>query len=133
MTVVGNNLYAVGGFDDSLPLDSVEIYNPGGEWKFVASMTISRGGVGAASMGGHVWAVGGHNGSQYLNSVECYSPLTNQWQMVSSMGTPRAGAGVASCLCDVEIIRKAQDSLSVTHVKEEGEKEGEQEINGAPL
>ena len=130
VTVVGDTLYAAGGFDDSLPLDSVEIYSPHScsAWQYVASMSVCRGGVGAASMGGRVWAVGGHNGSQYLSSVECYCPLTDKWELVSSMATSRAGAGVAGCLCDVELIRKAQDGQLHTPVDYQ-EEQDESEVH----
>jgi kelch-like protein 8 len=106
VAVVGQYLYAVGGFDDSSPLNSIERYDPvTNQWTYVASMNTCRGGVGAGAMGERIWAVGGHNGSQYLGSMESYNPVEDVWVESGEMSTPRAGSGVAGCLCDVEILK----------------------------
>ena len=111
MAVVGEYLYAIGGFDDSSPLECVEQFNPKtNQWSYVASMSICRGGVGAGSMGARIWAVGGHNGNQYLNSVESYDPTTDTWELSAPMETFRAGSGVAGCNCDVEVLRNLHSS-----------------------
>lgn len=103
IAVVGQYLYAIGGFDDSSPLDSVERYNPTtNQWTFVACMTTCRGGVGAGAMGERIWAVGGHNGSQYLGSMESYNPREDKWVLHAEMSTPRAGSGVTGCMCDIQ-------------------------------
>lgn len=119
VAVIGQYLYAIGGFDDSSPLDSVERYDPRtNQWTYVAKMTTCRGGVGAGAMGGHLWAVGGHNGDQYLNSVESYNPLTDTWEEGAPMHVFRAGSGVVGSLCDVEDLRNALDNCNLG-VKEE--------------
>ena len=111
MAVEGDYLYAIGGFDDSSPLDSVERYNPNtNQWVYVAALSICRGGVGAGAMGTRIWAVGGHNGSQYLNSMESYDPVTDTWEMIAPMETFRAGSGVVGCDCDVEALRSLHGS-----------------------
>jgi len=106
VAVVGQYLYAIGGFDDSSPLNSVERYNPAtNQWTYVACMTTCRGGVGAGAMGECIWAVGGHNGSQYLGSMESYNPREDKWVLHSEMSTPRAGSGVTGCMCDIQCLR----------------------------
>lgn len=101
--MLGDYLYAVGGFDDSLPLQSAERYNPHtNTWSVVSNMNCCRGGVGVCTMGRMIWAVGGHDGGSYLNTVEFYDIQTDSWQFVSSMEVGRAGAGVVACKCNVE-------------------------------
>ena len=69
----------VGGFDDSSPLDSVELYDPKtNEWTMVSSMTTCRGGVGLGTLGRRLYAVGGHDSFNYLNSVEAFDPDSNK-------------------------------------------------------
>ena len=110
VAVVGELLFAIGGFDDSSPLDSVEKYDPKtNQWTYIANMTTCRGGVGAGAMGGRLWAVGGHNGEQYLNSVESYNLLTDKWEEGAPMHVFRAGSGVIGSLCDVEDLRNTLD------------------------
>ncbi len=106
-------IYAVGGFDDASPLDTVERcgcyyhvmscdcsiyrYDPQTDtWQFVQSMNVCRGGVGLAALGGYLAAIGGHDGKAYLNSAEMYDPKTNGWESIASMNTSRAGAGVVT-------------------------------------
>lgn len=97
----------VGGFDDSLPLNSVEKYNlDTNTWTFISKMNCCRGGVGVCTMGKMIWAVGGHDGSCYLNSAEFYDIQTDTWQFVSPMEVGRAGSGVVACKCSVEDLGK---------------------------
>ena len=119
VAVGGEYLFAIGGFDDSSPLDSVEKYDPRtNQWTYVANMTTCRGGVGAGAMGGRLWAVGGHNGEQYLNSVESYNLLADRWEESAPMHVFRAGSGVVGSFCDVEALRNVQDSPNY-RIKEE--------------
>ena len=77
-----------GGFDDNLPLDSVECYDPKlNTWTMVSSMTCKRGGVGVAALGGKIYAVGGHDGSSYLNTVEVYDPVSDRYVFVDNLYT----------------------------------------------
>jgi kelch-like protein 8 len=96
LAAVEGQLIAVGGFDDSSPLDSVESYDPRtGKWSLISSLINPRGGVGVASLGGWVFAVGGHDGRSYLSSVEVYNIYKQSWEPLACMMTSRAGAGVA--------------------------------------
>lgn len=118
--MAGEYLFAIGGFDDSSPLDSVERYDPcTNQWTYVANMTTCRGGVGTGAMGGHLWAVGGHNGEQYLNSAELYNPLTDTWKEVSHMREFRAGCGVVGSPSEVEDLRNAFNDQATQSIKEE--------------
>ena len=97
MVTLNGYLYAVGGFDDASPLDTVERFNPQtNTWQFMAPMHVCRGGVGLSALGGYLFAVGGHDGKAYLNTAEMYCPKTNVWTPVASMATSRAGAGVVA-------------------------------------
>ena len=58
-------------------------------------MTSSRDGVCLCTMGSHLIAVGGINGPSYLRSAEIYDSVNNTWEIVASMETCRAAAGVA--------------------------------------
>ena len=53
-------------------------------------------GVGAAVLNGLLYAVGGFDCENRLRTVECYCPIKDRWKFVSSMHTPRSGAGVVS-------------------------------------
>ena len=60
-------------------------------------MTVSRGGLGLAVLGGYLFALGGHNGREYLTLAETYDPQEDKWTPVASMTLARAGVGVAVC------------------------------------
>ncbi len=122
LAALNGYIYAVGGFDDASPLDTVERwvwfikevwslnnyiyqfliylllrYDPQTDtWQFVQSMNVCRGGVGLAALGGYLAAIGGHDGKAYLNSAEMYNPITDSWENIASMNTSRAGAGVVT-------------------------------------
>lgn len=111
--VLDGFLYVVGGFDNNIPLNSVEKYDPETDmWTNLSSMTTCRGGVGVAALGGHIFAVGGHNGSVYLNSVEMYDPLQDRWETMANIGMCRAGAGVAWCPCSPESLYNLNRKLN---------------------
>ncbi|PFX19367.1 Kelch-like protein 17 [Stylophora pistillata] len=93
--VLDGLLYAVGGYNGQVTINTVERYNPRTEeWNMVAEMNTARSMLGVASLNGQLYAVGGYDGVTDLSSVECYNNQTNQWQLMSSMKTPRSMAGV---------------------------------------
>lgn len=59
-------------------------------------MNVCRGGVGLTTLGQYLCAVGGHDGKVYLNSAEMYDPKKDKWEIISSMNTSRAGAGLVT-------------------------------------
>ena len=64
MAVINGLVYAVGGFNGSLRVRTVDIYDPIKDtWSAVASMEARRSTLGAAVLNGLIYAVGGFDGS----------------------------------------------------------------------
>ena len=77
MCVLGGRLYAVGGWDGSKHLLSVERYDEGkDEWQVVASMGSKRSSLGVCVLGGRLYAVGGWDGSSFLSTDRRWSGTT---------------------------------------------------------
>lgn len=88
-------LYAIGGFDGTYRLSSVECYHPeNDEWTMVSSMDCSRSGAGVASLGQYIYVVGGYDGKRQLNSVERYDTERDQWEYVSNVTIARSALSV---------------------------------------
>ena len=95
VAVLGNKLYALGGFDGHKRLSTVECFDPHFQtWKAVAPMTTRRSALGAVALNGRIFVVGGYDGHISLSTVECYLPTSNSWTFLSPMGTLRSAAGV---------------------------------------
>jgi hypothetical protein len=104
----GTCLYAVGGFDGTSFVATLEAYSPkSNTWVTLPSMPTARSGLGAATApcpqgvkGTCVYAVGGFvpnpNGTA---AVEAYSPRSNSWMTVPSMPTARGGVAAAAVPC----------------------------------
>ena len=61
-------MYAVGGFNGSLRVRTVDMYDPTADsWSSIASMEAKRSTLGVAVMNDHIYAVGGFEGSCGLN------------------------------------------------------------------
>ncbi|KAM7291338.1 hypothetical protein ISCGN_027911 [Ixodes scapularis] len=109
-----------GGFDNNLPLSSVERYDPDlDRWVCVRPMSTSRGGVGVGELSGRLYAVGGHNGTRYLDSVEAYDPATDRWEPVASIHGGRAGPGVSHCSCPALLLCQLNRDENQTSFEEE--------------
>eukprot|EP00930_Biecheleria_cincta_P015175 TRINITY_DN12751_c0_g1_i2.p1 TRINITY_DN12751_c0_g1~~TRINITY_DN12751_c0_g1_i2.p1 ORF type:complete len:549 (-),score=67.25 TRINITY_DN12751_c0_g1_i2:58-1704(-) len=92
--VLDGHLYALGGYDGSATLASVERFDAKtNTWSFVANMTSRRQGLSAAVLDGKLYALGGHDGRSKLDSVERYDPNANTWTIVSRMGSARSYLG----------------------------------------
>ena len=80
VAVLGDMIYAVGGFDGSSGLNTAEVLDlavtGSQEWRPIASMSTRRSSVGVGVLGGLIYAVGGYDGNsrQCLASVEVYNP-----------------------------------------------------------
>ena len=99
IVVLDNQVFAVGGYDGSQHLSSVECYSAcNNQWMSVAAMHSSRCYVGTAVMGGKLFAIGGYDGLALLDSAERYDPLSQEWTSVSAMTTSRCDMGVAVLL-----------------------------------
>ena len=88
-----HSLYALGGYNGST-LKTCERYSLSeNTWAPVASMSVARYGLAAASLGGMIYAVGGEGGTR--KEVERYSPSEDKWERVADLGTGRYGLGAA--------------------------------------
>ncbi len=82
--VVGDRLYAVGGYNGSV-LGIVEQYNPWtNTWTRRKSMPTSRRDLVVTALGGRVYALGGAsyvnpNNATYITANEAYDPTTDSW------------------------------------------------------
>jgi hypothetical protein len=105
----GTCLYAVGGFDGSTFVATLEAYSPkSNTWVTLPSMPTARSGLAAATApcpqgvkGTCLYAAGGFdvanpNGAA---TVEAYSPRSNSWMTVPSMPTGHGGAAAAAVPC----------------------------------
>lgn len=85
------NLYAVGGYDSSSHLATVEKYEPQvNSWTPVASMLSRRSSAGVAVLEGALYVAGGNDGTSCLNSVERYSTKAGAWETVAPMNIRRS-------------------------------------------
>ncbi|XP_068617524.1 ring canal kelch homolog isoform X2 [Battus philenor] len=97
VAVIGNVIYAVGGFDGASGLSSAEAMDAReGVWRPIAAMSTRRSSVGVAVLGGRLYAVGGYDGAarQCLHTVERYDPAADAWEPVAEMSARRSGCGV---------------------------------------
>merc|ERR1712094_114394 len=77
---LGGRIYAMGGFDGSQILSSVEAYDPRMKnWLSVADMTTSRSSAMATVHDEKIWCLGGTCGTR-LRTVECFDPRMNHWE-----------------------------------------------------
>ena len=96
IVVLDGQVFAVGGYDGTQHLSSVECYSVcNNQWMSIAVMQSNRCYVGTAVMCGKLFAVGGYDGLSLLNSFEKYDPLLQEWTLINSMATSRCDMGVA--------------------------------------
>ena len=98
VTASNGKIYAIGGYNGSSAVSTVEEYNPTtNTWVTRASMPTSRYLVGvAAANNGKIYAIGGNSNGNFLSTVEEYNPATNTWATRASMPTGRWGSGVVT-------------------------------------
>lgn len=90
VATLDGNLYAVGGYDSSSHLATVEKYEPQvNSWTPVASMLSRRSSAGVAVLEGALYVAGGNDGTSCLNSVERYSTKAGAWESVAPMNIRR--------------------------------------------
>ncbi|KAH7465967.1 Kelch-like protein 5 [Phytophthora ramorum] len=91
-TVVGNFIYAVGGFNGQAHLSSVERLNlQTQQWELMSPLSTGRSGLAVVALNGLIYAIGGYDGRKHLKSVEVFDPQTNQWSSVAGMRYARNG------------------------------------------
>lgn len=99
LAVLGDKVYAVGGFNGSLRVRTVDVYDPASDsWSTCNSMEARRSTLGVAVLNGCIYAVGGFDGSTGLSSAEMFDPKTQEWRMIASMSTRRSSVGVSALI-----------------------------------
>lgn len=96
---VDGRIYALGGFDGSQILNSVEAFDPRMKsWMPLEPMTTPRSSAAATTFNGQIWVNGGTSG-QRLRTAERYDPRANRWEQVrSDMIEVRSAAQACACL-----------------------------------
>ena len=98
-------VFAVGGFDGSSILTSVEAYDPRMKnWMDIPPMAAGRSSATACEVGGKLWVLGGSSG-QRLRTVEVFDPSANKWMALSAdMAEARSAAAAAGLLGKMYIV-----------------------------
>ena len=96
-TVIGNEIYCIGGYNSSDYFDKVEVYNTRtNTWSEKEKISFPRYGLKAEYVNGKIYVIGGEyksddNSHTYYTTVEVYDPNTNTWEIKTPMPTPRSG------------------------------------------
>ena len=125
--VIGDRLYVVGGFSQSLfsvwhPVATVYAYDPAADaWTERHPMANSRGALAVAAINGKLLAAGGYDGTANSATVEEYDPQMNAWRTRAPLPTPRDHLALAAARGKVYAIggrlnRDYGRNLSVTEV-----------------
>lgn len=95
LAVVNGKVYAVGGFNGTLRVRSVDVCDAGLEqWSPGVSLEARRSTLGVAVIGDCIYAVGGFDGSKGLNTAEVFDCRTQEWRVIKAMSTRRSSVGV---------------------------------------
>uniref|UniRef100_A0A182K984 BTB domain-containing protein n=1 Tax=Anopheles christyi TaxID=43041 RepID=A0A182K984_9DIPT len=95
LAVLGDKVYAVGGFNGSLRVKTVDVYDPVlDQWTTSHNMEARRSTLGVAVLNNCIYAVGGFDGSTGLSSAEMFDPKRQEWRLIASMSTRRSSVGV---------------------------------------
>jgi N-acetylneuraminic acid mutarotase len=95
--VVNNKIYVIGGYNDSIILNGVEVYDPiTNSWDTtnLANLPTPRYFVGSAVYDNKIYIIGGTTGP-YSNTslIERYDPVMNEWDTVKNLPYERAALG----------------------------------------
>jgi N-acetylneuraminic acid mutarotase len=101
--VANGDFFVFGGRPPLDPgLTVAERYDPeSGTWSTLPPMNVPRSGIAAATVDRGIVVFGGENGAPppatgTVPQVELYDPVTNRWELLPDMRTPRHGLGGAS-------------------------------------
>uniref|UniRef100_A0A1B0G5I6 Kelch repeat protein n=1 Tax=Glossina morsitans morsitans TaxID=37546 RepID=A0A1B0G5I6_GLOMM len=77
----------VGGFNGSLRVGTVDVYDPAtDQWSTSNSMETRRSTLGVAVLNGCIYAVGGFDGKTGLSSAEMFVPKNEVWRFILTRG-----------------------------------------------
>jgi N-acetylneuraminic acid mutarotase len=93
---VGGKVYAVAGRLAGIDSNQTTVEVLSGSWRRVTPLPESRGGTGAAAVGGRLVSVGGEAPSGTIASVYAYDPRRQQWERLPDLPTPRHGLAVVA-------------------------------------
>ena len=97
VAALNGKLYAVGGYNGSEHLSSVECYDPSlDQWQLIEAMATPRNSPAVAVQGERLYVAGGHDGKKVLNSVEVYNPHEKSWKEVPPMDTAKCDFSLAA-------------------------------------
>ena len=97
VATLNGRLYAVGGYNGSEHLSSVECYDPSlDRWQLIEALATPRNSPAVAVQGGKLYAAGGHDGKKVLNSVEVYDPREKNWREAPPMDTAKCDFALAA-------------------------------------
>ena len=89
--VLNGNICAVGGYNRSDCLSTMEVYDPDSNtWSVATPMNSRRGRCSAASLNGYIYCFGGSDGHNVLKSAEMFDITKKAWQSIPSMDVPRS-------------------------------------------
>ena len=93
-------LFAVGGSDGYIRLDSVEVFSEEAKrWTYMKSLNTCRSGVGVCAIGNTLYALGGYDGRLCLNTVERYDSELDIWHYVAPTIVTRSFPGAHLYCC----------------------------------
>ena len=97
VTSNGDRIFAIGGCDGEVVLDTVESWDVRGSsgWRAEPSLGAARSNLGACSVYGRVYAVGGWDGKQELSTVESLVPGEGIWRDEADLEIPRSNLAAA--------------------------------------
>lgn len=95
--VIGNRIFAVGGYDGDRATDSVEAFDcTTNKWSFMPPLLQRRCSCNCAVLQGKIFVVGGVCGPNAIDQVECFDPVTEQWSLIPPLLAGKSACGVAS-------------------------------------
>ena len=97
VALVDDYIFAVGGFDRSRRLDTVERFDPrANRWQFVASLRVALSCASVVAYRSHLYVFGGtvSDTAETTNLVFRYDPKSNTWSDLARMPSPRSGCSV---------------------------------------
>jgi kelch-like protein 17 (actinfilin) len=97
LTAAEDSLFALGGCDGEVVLDTVESWDirGTGAWRTEAPLQLARANLGACCVGERLYAVGGWDGSRDLAIVESFSLASRTWREEAELSIPRSNLAIA--------------------------------------